>query len=114
MTQPPPPEWLKECLQQLKNTYTYDNFEGMMKYSAVNPATEMPVPVPAGSQPPEGVRWMFLPRIRCLDCPGKLYTPGPEMTAGNFEVHLRNKQHRQKVDAREGKDTAPPASTATS
>ncbi|KAJ0341802.1 hypothetical protein COL922a_001896 [Colletotrichum nupharicola] len=111
---PPPPEWLKDCLQQLKNMYTYDNFEGMMKYSAVNPATEMPVPVPAGSQPPEGVRWMFLPRIRCLDCPGKLYTPGPEMTAGNFEVHLRNKQHRQKVDAREGKDTAPPASTATS
>ncbi|KZL85609.1 transcription regulatory protein snf5, partial [Colletotrichum incanum] len=106
---PPPPEWLKNCLQQLKNTYTFDNFEGMMKYSAINPDTEMPISVPAGSQPPEGAKWMFLPRIRCLDCPGKLYTPGPEMTAGNFEVHLRNKQHRQKVDAREGKDTSPTA-----
>ncbi|OLN88340.1 SWI/SNF chromatin-remodeling complex subunit snf5 [Colletotrichum chlorophyti] len=111
---PPPPEWLKNCLLQLKNTYTYDNFEGIMKYSAVNPDTETIVPVPAGSQPPENVRWMFLPRIRCLDCPGKLYTPGPEMTAGNFEVHLRNKQHRQKVDAREGRDTTPTVNAAAS
>ncbi|TQN73092.1 SWI/SNF chromatin-remodeling complex subunit snf5 [Colletotrichum shisoi] len=110
---PPPPEWLKNCLQQLKTTYPFDNFEGMMKYSAINPDTEMPISVPAGSQPPEGAKWMFLPRIRCLDCPGKLYTPGPEMTAGNFEVHLRNKQHRQKVDAREGKDTSQSA-TGTS
>ncbi|KAF6807303.1 swi-snf complex subunit [Colletotrichum sojae] len=104
---PPPPEWLQKCLQQLKTVYTYDNFEGMMKYSAVNPETEMPVPVPQGTQPPEGVRWMFLPRIRCLDCPGKLYTPGPDTTAGNFEVHLKNKLHRSKVDLREGKDTLP-------
>lgn len=45
-------------------------------------------------------------RIKCLDCPGKLYTPGPGETLQNYEVHLRNRQHRQKVNARLG--VAPP------
>ena len=43
---------------------------------------------------------MYLPRIRCHDCPGKLYSPGPETTVGNFEVHLKNRQHRERVDGR--------------
>lgn len=43
---------------------------------------------------------MYYPRIKCLDCPGKLYTPGPETGVNNFEVHLKNKVHREKVDAR--------------
>ena len=41
-----------------------------------------------------------VPRIRCLDCPGKLYTPGPGQSVENFEVHLRNRGHRERVDAR--------------
>lgn len=48
------------------------------------------------------MRWMYLPRIRCHDCPGKLYTPGPAMTVENFEVHLKNKAHRERVQARLG------------
>jgi SWI/SNF-related matrix-associated actin-dependent regulator of chromatin subfamily B member 1 len=55
-------------------------------------------------------------RVKCSDCPGKvrtllhslwwmffnyvrlqLYTPGPNETLGNFEVHLKNRQHRMKV-----------------
>lgn len=62
-------------------------------------------------------------RIKCIDCPGKVraclpvptrdpstmadtdavaqhYTPGPGETLQNFEVHLKNRQHRQKVNAR--------------
>jgi len=38
--------------------------------------------------------------VKCLDCPGKLYTPGPEKGVNNFEVHLKNKMHREKVEAR--------------
>ena len=73
----------------------------MMKYSAVNAITETPVAAPPAGQPiPEDVKFMFLPRIRCHDCPGKLYTPGPDMTVGNFEIHLKNRQHRERVDAR--------------
>jgi len=39
-------------------------------------------------------------RIKCLDCPGKLYTPGPGETLSNYEVHLKNRQHRQRVNDR--------------
>jgi SWI/SNF-related matrix-associated actin-dependent regulator of chromatin subfamily B protein 1 len=99
-SQPDPPAWLTNGLAELKNTYPNDNFEGTMRYSAVNATTEVPCPAPAPGQSTEGVKWMYLPRIRCQDCPGKLYTPGPDTTVGNFEVHLRNRQHRERVEHR--------------
>jgi SWI/SNF-related matrix-associated actin-dependent regulator of chromatin subfamily B protein 1 len=40
------------------------------------------------------VRWEWIPRIRCHDCPGKLYTPGPEQTVESFLVHVKNRGHR--------------------
>jgi SWI/SNF-related matrix-associated actin-dependent regulator of chromatin subfamily B protein 1 len=76
-----------------------------MRYSAVNAATEMPCPTPQPGQSTEGIKYMYLPRIRCHDCPGKLYTPGPDTTVGNFEVHLKNRQHRERVDSRSGGGT---------
>ncbi|KAF9045337.1 hypothetical protein BJ165DRAFT_1476795 [Panaeolus papilionaceus] len=39
-------------------------------------------------------------RLKCSDCPGKVYKPGPGETLSNFEVHLKNRSHRQCVDAR--------------
>ncbi|KAK7042455.1 hypothetical protein R3P38DRAFT_2890583 [Favolaschia claudopus] len=39
-------------------------------------------------------------RIKCLDCPGKLYTPGPGETLNNYEIHLRNRLHRRRVNER--------------
>ena len=89
-------------LIDLKTTYPHDSFEGTMRYSPVNAATEMPCPAPQPGQSSEGIKWMFLPRIRCHDCPGKLYQPGPDTTVGNFEVHLKNRQHRERVDTRSG------------
>jgi SWI/SNF-related matrix-associated actin-dependent regulator of chromatin subfamily B protein 1 len=71
-----------------------------MRYSPVNTVTELPCTAPPAGTNPENVKYMYLPRIRCHDCPGKLYTPGPETTVGNFEVHLKNRQHRERVDAR--------------
>lgn len=81
-----------------------------MRYSCINPETDMPIALPPGPQhfqTPPGHRWMFLPRIRCPDCPGKSYTPGPEMTTDNFERHLKMNSHRKNVDARCGMDTKP-------
>ena len=46
---------------------------------------------------------MYVPRIKCLDCPGKLYIPGPGTGVNNFEVHLKNRIHREKL-LRRGKD----------
>jgi SWI/SNF-related matrix-associated actin-dependent regulator of chromatin subfamily B member 1 len=77
-----------------------------MRHTAIDTKTQMPtsVPGPTPDNPnptvPAHVKYMFLPRIRCKDCPGKLYTPGPGMGVENFEVHLRNRAHREKVDRR--------------
>lgn len=112
--QPPPPEWLNSVLDGLRQTYKHDLFEGTMRHWAVHADTEIiinpPPQIPPGSAAPPNVKWMWLPRIRCKDCPGKLYTPGPGESAENFSVHLKNKQHREKVNRRTGKDTAHPTS----
>ncbi|KAF2964733.1 hypothetical protein GQX73_g8842 [Xylaria multiplex] len=102
-TPPPPPAWLVSALEQFKqeDAYKNDQFEGVMRYSGMDTNTGMPYPIPQGGQPaPPHVRFYFLPRIRCLDCPGKLYTPGPDTSASNFEVHLKNKAHKERVEAR--------------
>lgn len=68
-----------------------------MKYSYLDPVTELPVQ----SQPlPPGVKHAWLPRIRCTDCQTKLYTPGPDMTAQKFEAHLKFSSHKEKVKQR--------------
>ncbi|CAI4219210.1 unnamed protein product [Parascedosporium putredinis] len=106
-TPPPPPEWLMQALNNLQQTYTYDSFEALMKYSPVDPQTELPVQQQPGQPLPADTKYMFLPRVRCKDCPGKLYTPGADMTASNFEIHLKHNKHREKVNKREGKETKP-------
>lgn len=63
-----------------------------MRYTAVDI-----VPLSSGQ---EGVKHMYYPRIQCKDCPGKMYTPGPGMGVGNFEVHLKNRLHRERVNER--------------
>lgn len=71
-----------------------------MRYSAVDTETLAPVANPNNLQPNQKIKYQYLPRIRCHDCPGKLYTPGPAMTVDNFEVHLRNRQHKERVEER--------------
>ncbi|KAL8953566.1 MAG: hypothetical protein Q9222_000561 [Ikaeria aurantiellina] len=97
--QPAPPPWLTQALQRLQQSYPNDAFEGTMRYTAVSTTTDQPVALNK-DQPQEDVKYMYYPRIKCKDCPGKLYTPGPEMGVNNFEVHLRNRLHREKVEKR--------------
>ncbi|KAF2402351.1 SNF5-domain-containing protein [Trichodelitschia bisporula] len=101
--QPPPPSWLQTALTTLQSKYPHDSFEGWMKYGAVDRETNDiigPNQLPQGAPPPPHVKHQWLPRIKCNDCPGKLYTAGPERTVDNFEVHLRNRQHKERVEAR--------------
>ncbi|TDL14318.1 SNF5-domain-containing protein, partial [Rickenella mellea] len=72
------PEWLDNALAEVLVKYPDDKLDIIPR---------------RGAGP---VEW----RIKCLDCPGKLYTPGPGETLNNFEVHLKNRQHRHKVSAR--------------
>ncbi|EFX00631.1 swi-snf complex subunit [Grosmannia clavigera kw1407] len=101
-----PPAWLLDALQRLRDrAYPNDSFEGVMRYSVFNREEQL-VPAPRLGEPLENYRFWYLPRIRCHDCPGKLYTPGPEMTVGNFEVHLKNRFHREKVEQRLVRDAS--------
>ncbi|KAG5734821.1 hypothetical protein E4T56_gene757 [Termitomyces sp. T112] len=80
-----PPQWLIAAKAAMMMRYRNDRFETILRK------------VNAGSQP----EW----RIKCLDCPGKLYTPGPGETLANYEVHLKNRQHRQRVNDRLSNET---------
>lgn len=71
-----------------------------MRYTAVDPNTNLPIPNAAQTHPGQKLPYKYFPRIRCNDCPGKLYTPGPAMTVENFEVHLKNRNHKEAVAAR--------------
>lgn len=85
-----------------------------MRYSAVDTATMMPIAPSNPPHPNSKVKYQYLPRIRCLDCIGKLYTPGPGMTVENFEVHLRNRQHKERVEARLAKGGGAATTTPSS
>ncbi|OAX84291.1 hypothetical protein ACJ72_01333 [Emergomyces africanus] len=100
---PPPPAWLVRGLNNLKRSYPRDSFEGTMRYTAVDPHTGLPLANAATTHAGQKLTYKYFPRIRCHDCPGKLYTPGPAMTVDNFEVHLKNRQHKERVEERHAK-----------
>ncbi|KAL5336391.1 hypothetical protein BJX70DRAFT_283890 [Aspergillus crustosus] len=103
---PPPPSWLVAGLARLKRANPNDSFEAVMRYTAVDTETMQPVVNNNPAQPGQKTKTLYLPRIRCHDCPGKLYTPGPTTTVDNFEVHLRNRQHKERVELRLAKAAA--------
>lgn len=81
-----------------------------MRYVAVDAATGEPrkldpATMAVGSSVPRSevpvdVKFEWQPRIRCNDCPGKVYTAGPGVTVENFVQHLRIRQHKEKVEGR--------------
>ncbi|PVH96388.1 SNF5-domain-containing protein [Periconia macrospinosa] len=100
---PPPPPWLRDALQDLRESFPGEMFEAMMRYSIVDTKTGNSVKldtVDSTSPLPAGYKALYLPRIRCMDCPGKLYNAGPEHTVGNFQMHLNNRVHRSNVERR--------------
>ncbi|KAH7928851.1 SNF5-domain-containing protein [Leucogyrophana mollusca] len=74
------PQWLITAVRTLQAKYRDDKFEAILR----RPSSKAPA------------EW----RIKCLDCPGKLYNSGPGDTLSNYEVHLKNRQHRQRVNTR--------------
>ena len=71
-----------------------------MRHTAISSTSDLPLPARRDEPHPQGSRFMYYPRIRCLDCPGKLYTPGPGTGVENFHIHLKNRLHREKVELR--------------
>lgn len=85
-----------------------------MRYTAVDPHTGLPLANAATTHAGQKLTYKYFPRIRCHDCPGKLYTPGPAMTVDNFEVHLKNRQHKERVEERHAKAAAAAGRAPTS
>ncbi|KAF2457605.1 hypothetical protein BDY21DRAFT_385845 [Lineolata rhizophorae] len=98
---PPPPDWLVAAVRNLKEKYLKDAFEGAMRYTAIDQSSGSAISLKQNVEPPPNVKFYYLPRVRCLDCPGKLYTPGPGHTVDNFETHLKNRQHKDRVEQRQ-------------
>ena len=71
-----------------------------MRYTAVSTISDLPQPLTPNEPVPPDTKFMYYPRIKCLDCPWKLYTPGPGGTVDNFEIHLKNRLHRERVEWR--------------
>ena len=71
-----------------------------MRYTLVSTLTDTPISVNSDEPRPPNTKYYYYPRIKCKDCPGKLYTPGPLDGVDNFEVHLKNRHHRDKVARR--------------
>ncbi|KAK6501487.1 SWI/SNF chromatin-remodeling complex subunit [Arthrobotrys musiformis] len=93
------PAWVENGLSALRQSYPSDQFEGIMRQVVIDTTTGLSVPHTTPMIPGRHIT-DYTPRIRCVDCPGKLYTPGPNETVENFEIHLRNRLHRERVDAR--------------
>ncbi|KAE9977448.1 hypothetical protein EG328_002034 [Venturia inaequalis] len=100
---PPPPPWLKQAISNLRGKFPRDDFEAWMKiqaYDRKNGGTVRLDDIKNGIVSEENVKWSWVPRIKCNDCPGKQYTAAPENAEENFTVHLVNKSHVARVNAR--------------
>jgi SWI/SNF-related matrix-associated actin-dependent regulator of chromatin subfamily B member 1 len=90
-----------EAMRDLRVTYSRDDFEAWMKWMPFDKTSGQPLKHDELARVPEEDRsYGWVPRIKCNDCPGKQYTAAPNNAAENFEIHLRNRQHQQRVDNR--------------
>ncbi|KAG8855382.1 SWI/SNF chromatin-remodeling complex subunit [Serendipita sp. 405] len=88
------PEWLINDMARLRAKYPDSAFYVLRK------------------QPEEGANPEW--RVKCNDCPQKLYKPGPNESLENFEVHLKNRQHLLRIAQRKGlAPSTPNASNAS-
>lgn len=91
-------------MDTLRELYPEDRFTAFMKPYCVNIETgelislaNKQIDIQPGEAPPHGMKVQYMPRIRCLDCPGKVYTAVRERVMQDFEVHLKNRKHRDQV-----------------
>ncbi len=80
---PQPPAWARQALINMNAKYPGSRFVIIMK---ARPA----------DQPQGEPQW----RVKCPDCPGKIYTLGPGETLDNFEAHAKYRTHTANVQQR--------------
>jgi SWI/SNF-related matrix-associated actin-dependent regulator of chromatin subfamily B member 1 len=88
----------------LKSKYPSDSFEAKMQLYAVDPDSGNIIIKSDGKPIPENAKYQFVPRIKCHDCPGKVYNPGQGQNTDGFEIHLKTNFHKQRVEQRKKSD----------
>ncbi|EPY54153.1 SWI/SNF complex subunit Snf5 [Schizosaccharomyces cryophilus OY26] len=69
------PDWVKRCIDEINYKYPNEKFAITVK-QAENPAEQIFV------------------RIRCQYCLNEIFSAGPGLSFGNFEIHLLSKAHQ--------------------
>lgn len=92
-------------MSELRSRHPQANFKPFMRQYIVDVQSGKVLPkeqteLQAGDKASQGQKLQYLPRIRCTDCQGKIYTAQPESVVTDFEVHLKNKKHLEKVEER--------------
>jgi len=102
------PQWLEEALGALRLHYPHAQFEITRLRRIVETESDAVVnrDPPASEQISDDGQFVYFPVIRCLDCPGELYSPGPDATVVRLEIHLKSPLHRRNIDARLSKLTS--------
>ncbi|KAI9692680.1 MAG: SWI/SNF chromatin-remodeling complex subunit [Bogoriella megaspora] len=99
---PPPPPHLLSSLAALRShpSYSTSDFTALMRPQAISTTTNEPIRQEnlEAEKDAGTVKYMYVPKIKCNDCPGRLYNFPVE----NFEVHLRNRAHLANVERRRG------------
>lgn len=100
--QPAPPRFLTEAIQILREKYPQASIDGIMYPCQINIDTIVVTAerLEPGASAPAGYKLKLLPRIRCADCPGRLYEANPMSVVENFTPHMRNRLHRYGVELR--------------
>lgn len=90
------PSWLQAGLANLKLSHPNDSFEGVMTFTPVNTEDLVSIPGTGNFQAGQNIKYHYLPKVRCHDCPEKLYEPRVD----NFKGHLHTRQHKERVKER--------------
>lgn len=91
-----PPALLSENLSELRRAFPHDLFEGVMNHTA-STTTDFETVVQPNEPLPLISEETFHSKIKCLDCPGRLHSPGLGMSIDNFQIHLKSRLHRENV-----------------
>jgi len=84
----------------MRKNYPVDQFSAFMKPVPVSKSDGSIIKSDQLGERAHDVQWQYQPRIRCTDCPGKFYNTGPGQTLENFEIHLKNRKHKDMVEQR--------------
>ena len=102
-----PPRWLTEALHELRHAHSDVSVEGVMQPYEIDIQSELPTSntLEDGATAGRGFKIQLLPRVRCLDCPNKLYVARPGSVIDDLSIHMRNRLHKQSVNLRRSVDS---------